>query len=151
MVLKLSRAVAVSSGRHPRHPFTRSTRTNPKLDGTSNLLSARGCVDEIQFIAQPSMRASADRANVSYVLVTLATDRWRIVNEEVAWTASGVVWISHGCCRWATGLGLGMMWVSAVTDVTLVIGSTTLPAHGAWAASGCYTALVAIAAKMTAS
>lgn len=82
---------------------------------------------------------------------SLATDRRRIVYEEIAWTASGVVWVSNRCCLRSTLLSLSMVWVTAVTDVTLIIGSTTLPANGAWAASSCYTALVAIAAKMTAS
>lgn len=133
--------VAVSCSNHPFR----------SVESQSNQPRCEGCANDIQVTTQPSNCISANRAILSYVLVTLATDRWRIVNEEVAWTASGIVWISHSCCRWATGLGLGMMWISAVTDVTLIIGSTTLPANGAWAASGSYTALVAIAAKMTAS
>lgn len=44
-----------------------------------------------------------------------------------------------------------MVRISAVADVALIIGAATLPANGAWAASGCNTALIAIAAKNTAS
>lgn len=81
---------------------------------------------------------------------SLASDGRRIVYEEIAGTASCIVWISYRGSLWATLLRLSMVRISAVTDMALVIRATPLPADGAWAASSSYTALVAISAKMTA-
>jgi hypothetical protein len=85
----------------------------------------------------------------------LASDGGRIVHQEIAWSASGIIRISDlcgGCSPRSASTGrlsAGTLSPTAsgatvVTEETLVVGATTLPAQIAWAATQSAIAVVAL-------
>ncbi len=74
----------------------------------------------------------------------LVADRWRIVQQEIARTARGVIWVCNlgGSC---VTLGVrNMGTVLRVTKKTLVIGATALPTEIARSATDRSIATVAV-------
>ena len=69
--------------------------------------------------------------------------RW-IVQQEVAWTASGVVRISDLSCGRASCAGAATLAILAMRKRGLIIGATPLPADAAWTAAQRAVAAIAI-------
>ena len=76
--------------------------------------------------------------------LALVADRGRIVQQEVAWSAGGVIGISDLSSGWASCISAATLAILAVRQRGLIVGSTTLPANAAWTTTNRSIAAVAI-------
>jgi hypothetical protein len=75
----------------------------------------------------------------------LSSDGRRVVYQEVARSAGGVVRIRNLCSRRATAtLGCVIVVVAVVAEEALVVGSTPLPTHMTWPTANVTIAVAAV-------
>lgn len=94
----------------------------------------------------PACRSPADRleAYPTYFSLDpyLVANRWRIVNEKIARSSYGVIGISYLGCGWSAIYSA--VAILRVTEESLVVSTTTLPANSARAATERSVAVIAV-------